>query len=153
MPHIHKEIDFAVGVFIVHRNKVLLVFHKALQLWLPVGGHIELNETPEQALFREAKEESGLDIELIGEKPEAQAEGRKFLYAPRYMDFHPIKDGHFHVGLVYFARADTDTVQLAEQAHDEIRWFTREELADPEKSVDPDVQFLAREALSVAQTE
>ena len=30
--------------------------------WLGVGGHVEKNETPNQALFREIKEETNLDV-------------------------------------------------------------------------------------------
>ncbi len=69
MTHIHEKIDFVVSARIVYEDKILLVYHKLLQKWLPVGGHIELDETPEEAIFREVKEECGLDIEVIGEKP------------------------------------------------------------------------------------
>jgi len=37
MPHIHKLIDFTVGALIICKNKVLLVRHKELRIWLPVG--------------------------------------------------------------------------------------------------------------------
>ena len=30
--------------------------------WMGVGGHIEIGETPDQALIREVKEETGLDV-------------------------------------------------------------------------------------------
>jgi len=40
MAHIHAEIDFVVSGFITHEDKVLLVNHKKLNLWLPPGGHI-----------------------------------------------------------------------------------------------------------------
>ena len=58
MAHIHEKIDFVSTAIIVHRDKVLLVHHRGLKLWLPVGGHIELDEDPEEALFREIKEET-----------------------------------------------------------------------------------------------
>ena len=60
MPHIHEKIDFTVSLFIVEGERVLLVHHKKLNCWLPIGGHIELEEDPEQAAYREAKEECGL---------------------------------------------------------------------------------------------
>ena len=69
MPHIHEKIDFTVAIFVVHDGKVLLIHHRKLDKWLPLGGHIELDEDPEQAALREAKEESGLDVELLGERP------------------------------------------------------------------------------------
>ena len=44
MPHIHEKIDFTVAIFVVHEAKVLVVHHRALDRWLPLGGHIELDE-------------------------------------------------------------------------------------------------------------
>ena len=59
MAHIHEKIDFTVAIFVVHDEKILLIHHRQLDKWLPLGGHIELDEDPEQAALREAKEESG----------------------------------------------------------------------------------------------
>ena len=39
MGHIHKLIDFVVEVFVVYKDKVLLVYHKELNKWLPIGWH------------------------------------------------------------------------------------------------------------------
>ena len=56
--------DFVATGFIVRENKTLLVMHKKMGLWLPVGGHLEQHETPEEALHREAMEETGLEIKV-----------------------------------------------------------------------------------------
>jgi 8-oxo-dGTP pyrophosphatase MutT (NUDIX family) len=69
MAHIHEKIDFTVAIFVVQEAKVLLIHHRKLNRWLPLGGHIELDEDPEFAALREAREESGLEVELIGERP------------------------------------------------------------------------------------
>ena len=147
MPHIHEKIDFTVVAVIVHDQKMLLVHHKQLNTWLPVGGHIELDEDPEEALFREVKEESGLEIEVIAEKPPLRLEGRKYLYAPTFLDIHDISPTHKHIGMVYLARAESDAIPLAEYEHNAIRWFTESELNDPQFDIQPDVQYYAREAL------
>jgi 8-oxo-dGTP pyrophosphatase MutT (NUDIX family) len=53
---------FSVATYVVDRDDwtVLLVEHKRLGLWLPVGGEIEGNETPLEAAQREVLEETGL---------------------------------------------------------------------------------------------
>jgi len=62
MPHIHEKIDFTAEVFIVHHNRVLLRLHDKYNIWLSVGGHIELNEDPMEAAIREVKEEVNIEI-------------------------------------------------------------------------------------------
>jgi 8-oxo-dGTP pyrophosphatase MutT (NUDIX family)/ketosteroid isomerase-like protein len=51
---------FSVAIFARHRGRVLLIHHKRLATWLPVGGEIEPGETPLEAAARELKEETGL---------------------------------------------------------------------------------------------
>ena len=108
MAHIHEKIDFTVDVFIIYDKKVLLIFHKKHNMWLQIGGHIELNEDSDEALFREVKEECGLDIEIIGEKqPKFEMKGTKFLYAPAFMNIHDINETHKHIWLFFFSKTPT----------------------------------------------
>lgn len=151
MPHIHEHIDFVVTAFIVYKGKVLLVFHKQLQKWLPIGGHIELDEDPEQALFREIQEECGLEVEILSSKPDIGNEGRKPLLTPNYLDIHRIGETHSHTSLTYFARAKSDTVKLAEREHEDIRWFSEADLENPEFQIQEDIKFYVREALAKAK--
>ena len=55
MAHIHEKIDFTVAIFVVYDSKVFLIHHRKLDKWLPLGGHIELDEGPEQTALREAR--------------------------------------------------------------------------------------------------
>src|SRR6266576_3548410 len=123
MAHIHERIDFTVAIFVVHDGKVLLIHHRQLDKWLPLGGHIELDEDPEIAALREAKEESGLDVELIGERPPTTETGTRALIAPRFLDIHRITDTHQHIGMIYWARPikGAHTLSPTEEHHD-IRW-------------------------------
>lgn len=153
MPHVHELIDFTVNAFIVYDSKVLLVDHKKLKTWMPIGGHVELDEDPEEALMREIQEECGLDVEIIGDRPNIVEPGVKPLLAPAYMDIHDITDTHRHVGLVYFAKATTDKVQLADKEHNDIRWFSHEDLQDEKFAVRPFICFYAEEALRVVMVD
>src|SRR5258706_14168422 len=129
MAHIHEKIDFTVAIFVVHDGKILLIHHRKLDKWLPLGGHIELDEDPEQAALREAREESGLDVELLGERPPTTSPGTRALIAPRFLDIHRINDTHEHIGLIYWARLkNSDAIKLATKEHHDIRWCRIEDL-------------------------
>ncbi len=128
MAHIHEKIDFTAAVFVVQAGRVLLVLHRKLKKWLPLGGHIELDEDPEQAALRETKEESGLDVELLGERPPTTGPGTRALIAPRFMDIHRISDTHEHIGLIYWARPVSGKLALATEEHHDIRWCSPEDL-------------------------
>src|SRR6476646_6345672 len=52
---------FSVAVFCRNSGEILLVRHKRLDLWLPVGGEVEAGETPLEAARRELREETGLE--------------------------------------------------------------------------------------------
>jgi 8-oxo-dGTP pyrophosphatase MutT (NUDIX family) len=148
MSHIHEKIDFTVSIFIVQNRKVLFIFHKQLQRWLPIGGHIELEEHPEQAAVREAKEESGLDVELVGERPPIQKDsGFVPLLAPDYMDMHLIKEPHWHIGLIYFARVKAGKVRLNLEEHQDIQWLDENDLDEPNWGLSESLKFYAREAI------
>jgi 8-oxo-dGTP pyrophosphatase MutT (NUDIX family) len=147
MAHINKLIDFTIAVYIVYQNKVLLIHHKQLLRWLPIGGHIELHEDPEEALFREIQEECGLEVEVVGTKPMLSEEGTKSLLSPTYLNIHDIQLPHRHVGFIYFAKAKTAEVSLAAAEHNAIRWFNAEELSDPQYSIVGYIRYYAEHAL------
>lgn len=136
--------DFTVAVFIIHQNRVLLFYHKKHQMWLPPGGHIEADELPDEAAVREVKEETGLEITLLGKSGLPIQEPRQLL-TPEGIQVERIGNAaeeHEHIDLIYYAVPATDwedvtglssegvTKQLLFSA-DEVEeggWFEREEL-------------------------
>jgi 8-oxo-dGTP diphosphatase len=154
MPHIHDLIDFTVVAFIVYDDRVLMIHHKKLNRWLSPGGHIELNQDPEEALFNEIREETGLlaeNLTVLSDKLNLKSPGSKFLYTPNFLDIHQISDSHRHVGMVYFLKSNTDEIALAEREHNDIRWFTKEDLDDRQYDLLPATKFYATQALLLSK--
>ncbi len=133
---------FTSSAFVIDdRNRVLLLWHKRLQRWMPPGGHVDPDETPEEAARRECKEETGLDVEIIGEEQndlfaENQDEGR-MLKKPLALMLENIpasidrnEPAHQHMDFVYRARPldASQPLVLEEEEGTELRWFTREEV-------------------------
>ncbi len=158
MPHIHPLYDFVVTVFIVrrfstgvrHEDKVLLVYHKTYDEWLPIGGHIELDEDPEQALCREIKEECGLRVRLFSKAPDIRHPGVKPIPTPDYVDVHRITDTHKHIAFIYFAAAKSAGVVLHEREHREFRWVGRRQLKDSRLKLTRSIYFYCVRALERA---
>jgi len=152
MPHIHEKIDFTVEVFVVYKNKVLLRKHEKYDIWLSVGGHIELDEDPVQSAIREVREEVGLEVEIVGGKKgvgDGSTENRGYqdLIPPKYLGMHPAGEIHKHITLVYFAVANSDKILNAinDEEKAEARWVSQKELGG--MNLVPNILFYATEAL------
>lgn len=151
MGHIHDKYDFVITVFIVHDGKVLFVNHPRYGKWVPVGGHIELDEDPDEALFREIQEETGLEIEIMSEKESAQVEAdNKFLYRPNYMGVYGANPPHRHISFIYFALSSGQTANMSDE-HTAMAWLGHNELAHPIYNLTPSLQFYAAKAIDMAK--
>jgi len=122
------KVHLAATGYIFFQNKVLLAHHNKLNIWLPIGGHIEANETPDQALKREVKEETNLDIAILNQS-DILSEGnvKKSLAAPFYVNVHSVGN-HFHCSLFYVCRAlNPHNIGINEELKN-YGWFTKEDL-------------------------
>ena len=152
MPHLHKKIDWAVEVFIVYENRVLLRMHDKLGYWLSVGGHVEEDEDPVEAARREVQEEVGLSVSLTGgekgpSKGEVHNKGYRDILPPRYLGRHPIRAEHEHIVLVYFAVAKNNKIKDSKKEHErsQTKWFSKEEIQ--KMDLLPNVKFYSLKAL------
>jgi ADP-ribose pyrophosphatase YjhB (NUDIX family) len=150
MPHINYYLDPTVDVFVVYQEKVLLRMHDKYHKWLGVGGHIELGEDSNQAALREVKEEVGLEVKLYNPNHVPfETENHKELVSPVYLNRHRINDVHEHSSAIYFAVSDTDDLSKATQGREkaECRWFTYEEVDDPQYHISEEIRKYAKSAL------
>lgn len=153
MPHIHELIDYTAEVFIVHKEKVLIRLHDKYNIWTCPGGHIELDETPQEWAVREAKEETWLEVIIYDghQQFDWSTGNQKELIPPVFMNIHRIQDtNHQHIGMVYFAYAQTDDVvplYTDDVSHD-WRRMTKGEL-DQATDMEEHVKTYAKAAIEV----
>jgi len=131
------EKHFTASALIIDEdNRVLLLHHKKLGVWLYPGGHVEKNETPDQAVLREVKEETGLEVEIIGERDQSLADidvDVSVLYVP-YVVLCELIGDHYHNDIVYLCKIsgnDRDIKYNKDEATD-INFFDLEGLNDIE---------------------
>ena len=108
---------------VVDADWMLLVDHKNARLWLPTGGHVELDEHPRSAVMRELAEELGLRAEHeIG--------------APLMVTCTTTVGttaGHTDVSLWYVVRGNrADVLTFDETEFNAVQWFQFSDV--PERS-------------------
>lgn len=140
MAHIHTELgqhDHTVGAYIVRLDgdepRVFLHMHKKLGRLLPVGGHIELNETPWQAIAHELLEESGYrlsDLKILQPKNRIESLYDVVVHPyPVVMNTHEVMPGHYHSDTAYAFIANSEPqVKVGDGESADLRWLTRSEL-------------------------
>ena len=102
------ERHFTVSGFVSQDGRTALHWHR-LGLWLPPGGHIEANEDPIQAVRREVLEETGIEVDVLGEVPFEHSKPVQ-LPPPVTIGVYDIErdagtaSPHQHIDFVYFTR-------------------------------------------------
>lgn len=145
------EKHFTATAYIISKTngrlKVLLHRHKKHLLWLPIGGHIEKNETPEEAVLREVKEETNLDI-ILPKIALLKTDVVEEFHSPQTILVEKLKPyekepTHYHIDLIYFAFCKNPENTRMEEEHG---WFSLLQLS--KLPLTPEVKKLAKKALN-----
>lgn len=141
MAHIHTQEgqhDSTVSACIVleqeaEEPRVWLHKHKKLGFWLQFGGHVELDETPWQAVIHEVAEESGYDItqlKLLQPKLRITSLPTAKLHPqPVVVNTHNFSDTHFHSDLTYaFVTSEQPNNGLSGDESKDLRAMTAHDI-------------------------
>jgi 8-oxo-dGTP diphosphatase len=165
MAHIHNgenEIDLTVSAFIVRKFpdeqwRILLHRHRKLGKLLQFGGHVELYETPWQAITHELREESGYDVsklQLFLSPPLVGLTNCVEQPAPFSVNTHLFspEGTHRHTDLSYAFVASGEPEQAPEDGEtQEATWLTEGEVTSlPEAEIFSNVRELAQFVLQKA---
>ncbi len=116
--------EFLSTGHIVKDNKVLLTFNKKVRKFVPLRGHINENELPCESVIREAKEESGYDIELI----DFSDLENKNLCQNLNIQLDVIKPEHHHINISYIGKIAGGEEKTMSDENTELKWFSEEDL-------------------------
>lgn len=119
---------FTATAFVAWRGRLMLHRHAKLNMWLPCGGHLDPGETPDEAAVREVLEESGVRVELTGERALEVSEPLQLL-RPRGVQLEVIEPGHEHIDLIYYARPLEPYDGSLRPTEPELGWYGPDEIA------------------------
>lgn len=120
-------------------QKILLLFHTKLQMWLQPGGHADGDGNLAGVALREATEETGI-------------EGLRVVVPPIDLDIHrvdpPKEDAHNHHDLRYLVIAPADATLATNHESQGAQWVTAAELESID--VDDGTRRMAKTGLAAA---
>ncbi len=174
LQHFQAKTCLTAAGFLVADEKVLLVKHKKLKMWLAPGGHTEEDELPHQTAEREFWEETGIKVKAAPIGILRDSTTSQYLPTPITSNIHWVSKENFdsrlasedhekrvstklwpkgceqHLGFLYLMEAvgSIEFTQNVEET-DGIAWFSDSEL-DEIETID-DIRAEARLALKIAR--
>ena len=116
---------FSVAVYARRGERVLMIEHRRLRTWLPIGGELEPGETPLEAARRDLREESGLAGAF---RPLVDAVDG---VAPGLLGYeeHPAGEKGVHLNFVFVTEVAAGAEVTPNDEFGAWRWVDRAELA------------------------
>lgn len=140
MPHLNTgpgEKDSTISAFIVRTDgsepRALVHLHRKLGRLLPLGGHIEDDQTPWQATAAEVEQESGFllsQLSVLQPVQRIKSLPKVILHPyPVVLNTHPITPDHDHRDIAFaFVTQEDPKGQMGEGESLDLRWLTESEL-------------------------
>ena len=118
--------NYRVGAIIIHKGKILLMHNDEEPYYYTVGGRVHFNETTEETVVREVKEEIGVDLEID-----------RFLFFQEQFFDGKVTGTHIHELGVYYLMKDSPALDhlecrsvTARGAAEELLWVPVEETGE-----------------------
>jgi len=130
---------FTASAFVVSGDRALLVNSRKLGVWIYPGGHVEPNETPDEACLREVYEETGVRCRIVSPADESLGEPGvvAVLHQPWMILCERIPAGsdpeHCHIDLAYVCEplpGEGDCLHEDARETQGIGWFTLDEMSN-----------------------
>jgi 8-oxo-dGTP diphosphatase len=109
---------FTSSIYLRNRSEILLVFHKRFNLWVPMGGELEANESPIEAAVRELGEEAGLAVAQKALFPMTSD------YLPGFLEYeeHDAGGKGWHMNFAFVADTEVREITMCNE-HTAYDWF------------------------------
>ncbi len=144
-----KDRCWVTTIYLVRENKeVLLTWNKNINTWIPVGGHIDPGETPEEAIKREVEEETGFEFDFI-HQPITESKGLVRVLKPNRIQIERVPHHNLHMNIVFYGKCKSYNDKSETDEKEKLKWFSQSDLDEIKDKMLENVYLNASEAISL----